>query len=65
VKALEAEAARIREKLKIARAHGQAEAAGQAEGLLALVEKHIGEAAVAAARREIEQLGRDALILLN
>jgi hypothetical protein len=63
VKALEAESARIREKLKIARAHGQADAAAHVEGLLGLVEKHIGEAAIAAARREIEQLGRDALIL--
>lgn len=60
LKQLEAEAKAIRDKLDIARRHGQGHAADQQEQLLKLVERHIGEAAIALAIKEIEQLGRDA-----
>jgi len=60
LKKLQAEAKAIRDKLAIARQYGQADAADHQEQLLGLVERHIGQAAIALAIREIEQLGRDA-----
>jgi hypothetical protein len=60
LKKLQAEAKAIRDKLAIARQYGQAHAADHEEQLLGLVERHIGEAAIALAKKEIEQLGKDA-----
>jgi len=60
LKKLQAEAKAIRDKLAIARQYGQADAADRQEQLLGLVERHIGQAAIALAIIEIEQLGRDA-----
>lgn len=58
LEALKKEVARIRAKLKIAREHGEDAAAKNVEGLLAILEREIGKAAIAEARREMDSLGK-------
>ena len=57
------EVKQIEEKLALARKYGQAKAADHLAELLAIVEKRIGQAAIALADNEINQLGTDAAAL--
>ena len=59
LQALLKEIERLKAKLKIAREHGESDAAEKVEkGLLAILEGEIGKAAIADARRELQELGK-------